>query len=74
MAKINCRQCDICGEQLDGRDPQFWLKIPRKAKLYYGYPILGMMRYDVCDNCMAELMVEVQMRSKGRESCGSNKC
>ena len=72
MARINCRQCDVCGVYLDRRDAQFWLKIPRKAKLYYGCPMLGMKRYDVCDNCMAEIMVEVQMRSKAREHHGTN--
>ena len=70
MARINYRQCDICEKQLDRRDLQFWLKAPRRARLYFGVPILGMKRYDVCDSCMAEVMVEVQMRSNGRDGRG----
>lgn len=73
MAKINCRVCDICGEQLGSRDAQFWLKIPRRAKLYYGCPELGMKREDICDDCMAELMVEIQMRKKNRRENDGNK-
>lgn len=72
MARINCRKCDICGVWLDERDPQFWLKIPKRAKLYYGVPELGMKRYDVCDNCMTEMIVEVQMRSISNQHKGDD--
>ena len=24
--KVNCRACDICGEELGGRDFQYWLR------------------------------------------------
>lgn len=64
VARINCRVCDICGEQLGGRDAQFRLIMPRRARMYYGYPDAGMYRYDFCDNCMVEMMVEIQMRRK----------
>ena len=68
MAKINCRVCDICGDDLGRRDAQYWLKIPRRARLYYGCPGLGMIRQDVCDECMAKLIVEIQMRRMKAES------
>lgn len=68
MARINCRQCDICGEWLGERDAQYWLKIPRRARLYYGAPVLGMKRCDVCSECMAEMMVEIQKRVKKKEA------
>ena len=68
MAKINCRECDICGERLGGRDAQYWLKIPRRARLYYGAPGSGMIRQDVCAECMDKVIVEIQMRRKKAES------
>ena len=67
MAKLNCRQCDICGEFLGNRDAQYWLKLPRKARLYYGYPEIGMYRYDVCEDCMDKIIVGIQMRLKDGE-------
>ena len=75
MAKINCRVCDICGEYLGSRDAQYWLKIPRRARLYYGYPSLGMKREDVCDNCMAKLVVEIQLaKMNGRATDEPQRC
>lgn len=68
MAKINCRICDICNEPLGKRDAQYWLKIPRRARLYYGYPALGMKHEDICDNCMAELVVELLRRRRRSDS------
>lgn len=61
---MRCRECDICHEQMGGRDVQWWLMIPRRAKAYYGCPSLGMKRYDVCDDCMCKILVELQMREK----------
>ena len=65
MAKINCIQCDICGEFIGSRDAQYLLKLPRKARLYYGYPALGMNRYDVCEDCMDKIIVGIQMKMNG---------
>ena len=68
MAKIRCRQCDICGVYLDDRDFQFWCIFPHKRekrpKIYMGAPALGMKRLDLCDNCGAELHVQVQQAVK----------
>jgi hypothetical protein len=55
--KINCRECDICGEQMGGRDFQYWIRVP---KVRGGYPALGMRRVDVCDECFAKLAVLIQ--------------
>ena len=52
--KINCRECDICGDQMGGRDFQYWIRVP---KVKNGYPALGMRRVDVCDECFAKLAV-----------------
>ena len=68
MSKVNGRQCDICGEWLSGRDAQWWIKIPRKASVRYGAPGAGMFRYDVCDDCMAKLVVEIQLHAKKKHA------
>ena len=68
MSKIKGRECDICGEWLCDRDMQYWLKIPRRARLYYGYPSVDMVRCDVCEDCMNELMVEIHKRRKKGDS------
>ena len=41
--KVRCRACDICGEQMDGRDCQFWI---RRLLVKWGAPELGMKRMD----------------------------
>lgn len=67
MAKINYRICDVCGEKrLSAIDLQFWLKIPLRARLYYGFPAVRMKRYDVCDECMAKITAEVLVQRKRR--------
>ena len=68
MSKINCRVCDICGESLGARDVQWWLKIPYRTRLYYGAPGVGMIRQDVCDDCMTKLVVDILMRRKNEEA------
>ena len=68
VSKVNGRQCDICGEWLGERDAQWWIKIPRKASVRYGAPAAGMIRYDVCDDCMAKLAVEIQLRKNKNEA------
>lgn len=55
--KINCRECDICGVQMDKRDFQYWLRFPSVKK---GAPLLGMERMDICDECFAKLSVLIQ--------------
>ena len=67
VSKVNGRQCDICGEWLGGRDAQWWIKIPRKASVRYGAPAAGMIRYDVCDDCMAKLAVEIQLKKNRKD-------
>lgn len=52
--KINCRECDICGEAMGSRDIQYWLRLP---KVKHGVPSLGMKRMDICDECFAKLCV-----------------
>lgn len=65
MAKIRCRECDICHEQMGGWDFQFWI---RKPKIKYGYPNFIMHQYDVCDNCFAALSVIItEERNKVKE-------
>lgn len=67
MSLVKGRQCDICGEWLGDRDFQWWIKIPRKASIRYGVPVAGMFRYDICNDCMAELTVEIQLRKNKKE-------
>lgn len=55
--KIKCRECDICGAQMDGRDCQFWLRLPR---VKWGAPIAGMRHMDICDECFAKMQVLIQ--------------
>lgn len=65
MAKIRCRVCDICHEQMGGRDFQFWI---RRPKVKYGYPSIVMNRYDVCDACFAALsVIIIEERNKVKE-------
>ena len=71
MSKVSGRQCDICGEWLGDRDAQWWIKIPRKASVRYGCPAIGMIRYDICDDCMAELTFELQLRKKKQTDTSS---
>ena len=55
--KVNCRACDICGEQLGGRDFQYWL---RKPIIRWGAPSLGMPRMDICSDCFNKMAVMIQ--------------
>lgn len=55
--KINCRACDICGEQLGSRDFQYWL---RKPIIKGGCPSLGMLRMDICSDCFNKMAVTIQ--------------
>ena len=55
--KVNCRACDICGEQLGGRDFQYWL---RKPIIRWGAPSLGMPRMDICSGCFNKMAVMIQ--------------
>lgn len=55
--KINCRTCDICGDQMGSRDFQYWL---RKPLVKWGYPEIGMPRMDICDTCFAKVTVMIQ--------------
>ena len=68
MSKVSGRQCDICGEWIGDRDAQWWIKIPRKASVRYGAPSAGMIRYDICDDCMEKLAVEIQLRKNKKEA------
>ena len=54
-------KCDICGCRMDGCDFQFWV---RKPKVKFGIPEIGMRRYDVCDDCFAELLVLIEEKRK----------
>ena len=67
VSKVNGRQYDICGEWLGERDAQWWIKIPRKASVRYGAPTAGMIRYDVCDDCMAKLAGEIQLKKNRKD-------
>lgn len=55
--KVNCRTCDICGEQLGGRDFQYWL---RKPIIRWGAPAIGMPRMDICSDCFNKMAVMIQ--------------
>lgn len=55
--KVNCRACDICGEQLGFRDFQYWL---RKPIIKWGAPSLGMPRMDICSGCFDKMAVMIQ--------------
>lgn len=55
--KVNCRKCDICGDELGARDMQFWL---RKPIIKWGVPEIGMQRMDICDLCFAKMSVMIQ--------------
>ena len=55
--KINYRACDICDEQMGGRDFQYWL---RKPIIRWGAPSLGMPRMDICSDCFAKMAVMIQ--------------
>lgn len=55
--KINCRACDICGEQLGSRDFQYWL---RKPIIRWGVPAVGMPRMDICSDCFNKMEVMIQ--------------
>ncbi len=55
--KINCRACDICGEEMGSRDLQYWLREPI---IKGGCPSLGMPRMDICSGCFAKICVLVE--------------
>lgn len=55
--KINCRTCDICGDQMGSRDFQYWL---RKPIIRWGAPSLGMPRMDICSDCFNKMAVMMQ--------------
>ena len=54
--KVNCRACDICGEELGGRDLQYWL---RKPIIRWGAPSLGMPRMDIYSDCFSKMEVMI---------------
>ena len=66
--KNNCWTCDICGEQMGGRDLQYWL---RKPIIRGGAPSLGMPRMDICSDCFAkkEVMIQHPELFKWEEKC-----
>ena len=59
--KINCRRCDICGIEIGGRDFMFKIRIP---KVKFGYPELGLKRYDVCESCWTKMTIEVLKKTQ----------
>lgn len=56
-------ECDICGCHMDRYTFHFLIN---KPKVKFGCPYLGMKRYDVCDDCFAELSVLVEEKIKHR--------
>lgn len=61
--RINERVCDMCGARLWGNDFQYWIK----PKVKFGYPLIGMQWFDICEDCFAELQVAVKERIKQKE-------
>lgn len=61
--RVNERVCDICGKHMGSMDLQFWIN----PKVKFGYPVLGMKCYDVCNQCFAEIQVIMQERTKQKE-------
>ena len=54
--KINCRRCDICGDELGTRDFQIWLREPI---IKWGAPGVGMHRMDICADCFASIEIMI---------------
>ena len=63
--KVKCRTCDICGKQMEDFSLQFRIRMPR---VRFGFPDIGLKRYDVCDECFAELSVIILEKKKEKES------
>ena len=59
--KYKCYRCDICGVEMGDGDIQFRVFLPRKPKVYFGVPIVGMRRLDICDDCGARLEAEIKL-------------
>lgn len=58
-------ECDICGCRMDDYVIRFRI---RRPKVKFGYPELGMKRYDVCDECFAELSVLIEEKLRKKEN------
>lgn len=54
--KINCRRCDICGDELGTRDFQIWL---RKPIIKWGVPEAGMHKMDICADYFASMEIMI---------------
>ena len=54
--KVNCRKCDICGEELGERDFQIWL---RKPIIKWGAPVVGMRRMDICADYFTSMEIMI---------------
>ena len=63
MSKVRCTRCDICGVEMGSRDTRWQLVLPRRARLYYGLPELGMTRCDVCADCMWRIIKQLEKGS-----------
>ena len=54
--KVKCRRCDICMEEMDNWDVQFWIR----QRVLWGAPAIGMKRMDICNGCFAKMQVYIR--------------
>ena len=62
MSKMK-KRCNLCGKLIKGDDFHYIFKQPR---LYFGYPDMGMRRYNLCDRCANELMISIMVKANER--------
>lgn len=69
MSKINCIQCDICGEYVGERDLHYKIKVRKSKdiKLWYGVPSIGYQRHDICEKCGVELVTKVMLAIRNKK-------